>query len=207
MSVKGDKNLFQFIRDRRVSRRLVSGLYQMAMTQARTEKPYTQWQVPDTVTGRINMMSLFVVIIMYHISRSAEQQAQYERVAKKVNQKLYNLMEQDFEAALRRMGVGDDGVVHRIRKASSSFYGDYFALVAVFKQEKQQESSGDSFQEVIRRNIYAAYFEEECQENLQKETVADLCQWVWAYHQSLSGLAYEQLCQMALDASPTLYKP
>lgn len=195
--------IFRKIRDWQFQRRVVNGLYQMAMAQARTVTPYTEWDVPDTITGRMNMISLFVVFYMYHLNRSAKAQNISAKQAQKMTQKLYNLMEQDLEAALRRMGVGDDGVLHRIRKASSSFYGDYFALTPILSET---EGFAD-FQEVIKRNIYATYLEPDTEKDLSTTKLTAFSQWAWACHQQLLSENYASLCDKALSNAQDFYKP
>lgn len=195
--------IFRKISDWQFQRRVVNGLYQMAMAQARTVTPYTEWDVPDTITGRMNMISLFVVLYMYHLNRSAKDQNISAKQAQKMTQRLYNLMEQDLEAALRRMGVGDDGVLHRIRKASSSFYGDYFALTPILSQE---EGLAD-FQEVVKRNIYAAYLEPDTEKELSMTKLTAFSEWAWACHLTLLSESYDTLCHQALSSARDFYKP
>ncbi|MEQ8447452.1 MAG: ubiquinol-cytochrome C chaperone family protein [Pelagibacterium sp.] len=94
----------------------VYAVYNAIVAQSRREVFYAQWDVPDTLTGRFDMISLHAALVFRRL-RSSEKQS------KDFSQNVFDCFFHDMDRSLREMGVGDLSVGKRIEKMGSLFYG------------------------------------------------------------------------------------
>src|SRR5690606_20048909 len=94
----------------------VYAIYSAIVAQSRRETFYPQWGVPDTLTGRFDMISLHAALVFRRL-RSHEKQT------KEFSQNVFDCFFKDMDRSLREMGVGDLSVGKRIEKMGSLFYG------------------------------------------------------------------------------------
>ena len=76
--------------------------YSAIVAQSRQEKFYADWGVPDTVTGRFDMISLHLSLVLRRLKG--------EPRAKDFGQALVDLFFRDMDRSLRALGVTDLGV-------------------------------------------------------------------------------------------------
>lgn len=120
-------------------------LYRHVVAAARTPDLYAGLGVPDTVEGRFEMIILHCALVVLQL------QALENEEARKLSQALFDAMFDDFDAAMREMGVGDSGVGKKIRFMAEGFYGRAEALrVAAGDEDPAQ------LQTVLARNVYNA---------------------------------------------------
>ena len=81
----------------------IARLYGTIVAQARTPAFYQLYGVPDTVSGRLEMMMLHMVLILQHLERGAA-------CLRALGQGLFDAFCQDLDDSVREMGVGDLGV-------------------------------------------------------------------------------------------------
>jgi cytochrome b pre-mRNA-processing protein 3 len=89
-------------------------IYGMIVAQARLPDFYQRFNVPDTVSGRFDMVVLHLWMVLRRlraVQAGAEAQA------------LFDCFCSDMDANLREMGVGDLVVPKRMRKFGEAFYG------------------------------------------------------------------------------------
>jgi cytochrome b pre-mRNA-processing protein 3 len=91
-------------------------LYAAIVAQSRQAFLYADWGVPDTLTGRFDMVSLHLALVLRRL------QAEGVR-CRDFSQGLFDLFFKDMDRTLREMGVGDISVPKRIEKMGSLFYG------------------------------------------------------------------------------------
>jgi cytochrome b pre-mRNA-processing protein 3 len=115
--------------------------YRAIVAQSRQVKFYADWGVPDTVTGRFDMISLHLVL---HLRR-----LRAEPAAKDYGQALVNVFFRDMDHSIRELGVTDLGVGPRIKKMGNVFYGLVGAL-----GEAIDSGSVAAVEAVLVRNIY-----------------------------------------------------
>ena len=115
--------------------------YRSIVAQSRQERFYAQWGIPDTVTGRFDMISLHVALMLHRLKRDA--------AGKAFAQKLIEAFFRDMDDSIRELGVTDLGVPARIKKMGKVFYGLAEALDPGL-------SSGDAaaLETVLVRNLY-----------------------------------------------------
>lgn len=116
-------------------------LYVAAVSQARRPAFYTELGVPDTVDGRFDMIALMTYLILRRLKAEGEK-------ARRLNQKLFDLMFADMDRNLREMGVGDLSVGRKVKELATLFYGRVSAY------ETGLAGDGDALDEALRRNLY-----------------------------------------------------
>lgn len=120
-------------------------LYRHVVAAARTPDLYAGLGVPDTVEGRFEMIILHCALVVLQL------QALENEEARKLSQALFDTMFDDFDAAMREMGVGDSGVGKKIRFMAEGFYGRAEALRLAAGDEDPAQ-----LQTVLARNVYNA---------------------------------------------------
>src|SRR4051812_44084548 len=94
--------------------------YRSIVAQSRQQKFYAEWGVPDTVTGRFDMISLHLALLLRRLKS--------EPSAQPFTQALVDLFFRDMDRSLREMGVTDLGVPNKVKKMGNLFYGLVEAL-------------------------------------------------------------------------------
>lgn len=120
----------------------VYAVYSAIVAQSRQPRFYADWLVPDTVTGRFDMISLHLALLFRRLRAETGEQ-------KAFSQAVFDLFFKDMDRSLREMGVGDLGVPKRIQKMGNIFFGLLAAMNDVM-------DSGDQagLQAVLSRNIF-----------------------------------------------------
>jgi len=153
------------------ARRLYAGLVQ----QARQPKFYSDLGVPDTLDGRFELVVLHMFAVLqrvksfvshHHESPPRAQEVSQtidadavdpktESCLRNLGQALYDIMFQDFDRALREMGVGDLGVSRRIKTMVQALHGRITAYEqALMAPQDGEKSEGSSeLAQALRANL------------------------------------------------------
>ena len=91
-------------------------VYAQIVAKARQPWLYLKAGVPDTVTGRFDMITLHSFILIEHIGSKSKVETDFA-------QAVFDEVFLDMDHSLREMGVGDLSVGKKIRKMSEIFYG------------------------------------------------------------------------------------
>ena len=115
--------------------------YRSIVAQSRQERFYALWGVPDTVTGRFDMISLHLALMLHRLKGDS--------TGRPFGQKLVEAFFRDMDESIRELGVTDLGVAPRIKKMGKAFYGLAEALDPGL-------SNGDAaaIEPVLVRNLY-----------------------------------------------------
>lgn len=119
----------------------VHAVYAAIVTQSRQPRFYAEWGVPDTVTGRFNMISLHLALLLRRLRD--------EKAARRFSQAVLDLFLEDMDRSLREMGIGDLSIPKRVKTMNGLFFGLLTRLDAAL-------ASGDqaALEDVLIRNIY-----------------------------------------------------
>jgi cytochrome b pre-mRNA-processing protein 3 len=120
----------------------VYAVYNAIVAQSRQPVFYAQWQVPDTVTGRFDMISLHMALLFRRLRADSGPQHDF-------SQAVFDLFFRDMDRSLREMGVGDLGVPKKIQKMGNIFFG----LLAALNQAMDRNDA-TALEAVLARNIY-----------------------------------------------------
>jgi cytochrome b pre-mRNA-processing protein 3 len=114
-------------------------LYEAIVAAARQPQFYADMDVPDTVDGRFDMITLHMFLVLDRL-KEGEHEA--------TRQNLTDVFFRDMDRSLREMGVGDLSVGKKVRKMAEAFYGRLLAY-------KSAANEGlDALAAALTRNIY-----------------------------------------------------
>lgn len=91
-------------------------LYAAASAQARQPAFYAEAGVPDTPTGRFELYTLHVVLVLHRLKGQGAEAAE-------TAQALFDAYVKNLDLALRELGVGDLSVGKKMRRLGEAFYG------------------------------------------------------------------------------------
>lgn len=120
----------------------VYAVYRSIVAQSRQPRFYADWGVPDTVTGRFDMISLHMALLFRRLRGRKGEKHEF-------SQAVFDLFFKDMDRSLREMGVTDMGVPKKIQKMGNIFFGFLAALDAAFAQ-----GSPEAVESVLVRNVY-----------------------------------------------------
>ena len=120
----------------------VYAIYSAIVAQSRQPRFYAEWGVPDTVTGRFDMISLHLALLFRRLRAESGEQ-------KNFSQAVFDLFFNDMDRSLREMGVGDLGVPKRIQKMGNIFFGLLAAM-----NEAMDRNDAVALEGVLARNIF-----------------------------------------------------
>lgn len=108
--------IFTLFKNRRNNRRIVDRQYELLTQTARQPVFYQALDVPDTVMGRFEMLSLVLILYLRRTAKS-------ERSGQEIAQEIIDAFFQDVDHSIRELGVGDQTVPKRMKKLAGMFYG------------------------------------------------------------------------------------
>ena len=131
------KNLFK----RQPYAKSSQDLYHAIVQQSRQPVFYLEAEVPDTVDGRYEMISLHSFLVMRRLKKDDED-------LQPLSQAVFDHMFADMDQSLREIGVGDLGVGKRIKEMAKVFYGRIVAY------ETALDGGEESLEAALLRNHY-----------------------------------------------------
>ncbi|MBB4007542.1 ubiquinol-cytochrome C chaperone family protein [Allorhizobium taibaishanense] len=134
--------IFSLFKNRRSNRRIVDRQYELLTQTARQPIFYEALDVPDTVMGRFEMLSLVLILYLRRTAKS-------ERSGQEIAQEIIDAFFQDVDHSIRELGVGDQTVPKRMKKLAGMFYGrlETYGKALDLKDE-------DALAAGFRRNIH-----------------------------------------------------
>lgn len=134
--------IFGLFRKRNHNRSIVDRQYATLTSVAREPVFYLDFDVPDTVMGRFEMLSL-VLILYFRRTRASETSGQ------EIAQEIVDAFFQDIDYSIRELGIGDTSVPKRMKKLAGMFYGRLESYASAL-------DSGDAaaLAAALSRNVY-----------------------------------------------------
>jgi cytochrome b pre-mRNA-processing protein 3 len=133
-------------------------LYESIVAAARRPHFYADWNVPDTVDGRFDLITLHMFAVLERLKDEAKHEAS------DFSQQLIDTFFLDMDRSLREMGVGDLSVGKKVRKIAESFYGRIDAYRTALASGNDTD-----LQAAITRNVFA---------DVEHANPAALAQWL-----------------------------
>jgi cytochrome b pre-mRNA-processing protein 3 len=96
--------------------RNIDALYGMIVAQARSRAFYLGYGVPDTVSARLDMIVLHLVLLLRQLPSE-------DGGTSPTGQRLFDRFCRDIDDNFREMGVGDLKVPKEMQKVAEAFYG------------------------------------------------------------------------------------
>jgi cytochrome b pre-mRNA-processing protein 3 len=119
----------------------VYAVYRAIVAQSRQPVFYADWGVPDTVTGRFDMISLHLSLLFRRLRGEKGQAADF-------SQALFDLFFKDMDRSLREMGAGDLSVPKKVRKMTEIFYALMTGINEAIDRDDQP-----GVEAVLKRNV------------------------------------------------------
>lgn len=120
----------------------VYAVYAAIVAQSRQPKFYADWGVPDTVTGRFDMICLHMALLFGRLRKEGKPVSDFA-------QAVFDLFFKDMDRSLREMGAGDLAVPKKIQKMGNIFYGLMTNI-----NEAMDRADRAEVEAVIRRNLF-----------------------------------------------------
>lgn len=160
----GKKNNNQTIVDRQ---------YAALTAAARMPELYERLNVPDTVMGRFEMLSISMILFFRRTRTS-------ETSGREIAQEIVDAFFQDVDYSIRELGIGDNSVPKRMKKLAGMFYG---RLEAYSKAMDAGDATALSL--ALQRNIYP--------EAAEPADMSGLAHWMMAAENYLSAIPEEAI--------------
>lgn len=132
-----------WLRRGRARRTATHALYADVVDQARLPVFYSAWGVPDSRGGRLEMVTLHVMLAMRRLRREG-------RAGAALAQELLDLLFTDLDRHLREWGVGDLSVGKEMKKLAQSFFARLAALDPLLDGDDPA-----ALEPILARNVYA----------------------------------------------------
>lgn len=116
-------------------------LYLAVVGQARQPGLYTGLEVPDTLDGRFELLTLHTWLVLRRLGQEGEE-------GRALGQAVFDLLFDDMDRSLREMGVGDLGVGKRVKAMAQAFYGRVTAY------DQALAGAEADLADALRRNLY-----------------------------------------------------
>jgi cytochrome b pre-mRNA-processing protein 3 len=114
--VAGKRMIFGLFGRRAANKAIVAGLHEAVVNASRLPVFYTDLGVPDTLEGRFDLVTLHAVLVVRRLK-------DLPSPADELAQDLTDALFQNFEVALRELGVGDISVPKKMKVIAQAFFG------------------------------------------------------------------------------------
>jgi cytochrome b pre-mRNA-processing protein 3 len=134
-----------WLNQRMARRRTGQQLYERIVAQSRDPALYIKCGVPDTMDGRLEMVLLHTVLVLERLQAEGS-------AGQRLGQRLMEHLVSDMDDSLRRIGLGDDSVSHRIKRLASAIaerVRDYRAAFAAASSEARPDALVASLLEYV----------------------------------------------------------
>lgn len=166
-------------------RQLAHHLYVLTVNRSRDACFYQEYQVPDSVEGRYDLLLIHLVLILSALSLLEGDEH------KKIQKTLIDLCFQDMDQNLRQMGVGDMGVPRRIKKMAKAFNGR-----STIYMQALNEGDDALLAEALDRNLFVQVHE------VRPETLAFFVDYMKRQQKHLSQFLFDRTDITKIDFAP-----
>ena len=133
--------MFRMLTKRKADDTNAYAIYRAIMAQARHRNLYTSFGVPDTLDGRFEMLVLHATLVMSRLREAGTPE---------LAQRVFDIMFNDMDQALRETGASDISVPRKVRQMAEAFYG----RAAAYSAALQDTGKPASLAEALARNVF-----------------------------------------------------
>ena len=123
--------MLAWFKARSAMRATAKQLYGTSVTQARHETFYAEWHVPDTLTGRFEMIVLHLFMLIERLQHEAEEGNELART-------VLEAFVIDIDDHMREVGIADLKVPKHVKKAAAIAYDRFSDYGAALKKSNDQ---------------------------------------------------------------------
>lgn len=132
--------LFGLIRRKR-NKKTVEALYDRINTASRAAFLYRDFDVPDTLEGRFDSLTLHAILVMRRLR-------ELPSPAPEISQDLVDILFREVDRSLREIGIGDLSIPKKMKIFAKTFYGR-----AQLFDKALADSGDDCLKEALARNV------------------------------------------------------
>lgn len=125
-------------------------IYRTALRQARRETFFLNFDVPDTIDGRFDLLLLHLYLVFFRLRPHPRY--------KDISQCVFDTAFKDLDKSLREAGVGDVGVPKYMKRMMQAFNGRMHAYKDAAEYEREDPkvpiAPGHPLFDALRRNLY-----------------------------------------------------
>lgn len=169
--------IFGLFRNRRHNQAIVKRQYDALTVVSRHPVFFLEYDLPDTVMGRFEMLSVVMILFFRRTSTAATS-------GQELAQEIVDAFFQDLDHSIRELGIGDVGVPKRMKKFAGMFYG---RLESYAKALEARDV--DALAEALARNIYPPT----AKRVGEPPSMRRLAQYMIAAEASLAGASEEEI--------------
>ncbi|MGR8960524.1 ubiquinol-cytochrome C chaperone family protein [Rhizobium leguminosarum] len=163
--------IFGLFRKKNNNQAIVDRQYAALTAAARMPEIYERLNVPDTVMGRFEMLSIAMILFFRRTRASATS-------GQEIAQEIVDAFFQDIDYSIRELGIGDNSVPKRMKKLAGMFYGRLEAY-----SKAMDTGDAEALAVALQRNIYP--------ETSAPADMTGLAGWMMAAESHLSAVPEE----------------
>lgn len=176
--------IFGLFRKKNQNQSIIDRQYAVLTSAARIPFFYSDLDVPDTVMGRFELLSIVMILFFRRTSKS-------QTSGQELAQEIVDAFFQDIDHSIRELGIGDQGVPKRMKKLAGMFYGRLESYAGAL-EARDAEALADA----LRRNIYP--------DKQDAPAMLGLAEWMMAAEATLAGIGEDELSRgQAVLPAPT----
>ena len=164
--------VFGFFRQKNQNQKIVERQWAILTSAARTPAVYAEMGVPDTVMGRVEMLTIVLVLFFRRTAKSPTS-------GQELAQEIIDAFFEDVDHSIRELGVGDPSVPKRMKKLAGMFYGRLESYAAALDQSDRAKLAA-----ALQRNLHPEAGE-------AAPSMDQLADWMFDAEQALSVLDEE----------------
>lgn len=134
--------IFGLFKKKKRNQPIVDRQYASLTSAARDPFFYTDLDVPDTVMGRFEMLSIVMILFFRRTAKSGVS-------GQEIAQEIIDAFFQDIDHSIRELGIGDQGVPKRMKKLAGMFYGRLESYAAAL-----DGADRETLALALARNVY-----------------------------------------------------
>lgn len=165
--------IFGLFKKKNHNQAIVERQYAALTSAARIPFFYSDLDVPDTVMGRFEMLSITMILFF---RRTAKSVASGQELA----QEIVDAFFQDIDHSIRELGIGDQGVPKRMKKLAGMFYGRLETYAAALEEKNVEDLAA-----ALRRNIFP--------EKDDAPAMDGLAEWMIAAETALAAVSEDEI--------------
>lgn len=179
--------IFGLFRKKNNNQAIVDRQYAALTAAARMPDLYERLNVPDTVMGRFEMLSIAMILFFRRTRASATS-------GQEIAQEIVDAFFQDIDYSIRELGIGDNSVPKRMKKLAGMFYGRLEAY-----SKALDAGDAEALALALQRNIYP--------EAATPADMSGLAEWMMAAESHLSAVPEELLATGSATLPPVARPP
>lgn len=168
--------ILSLFRKKRSNSAIIKRQYEELTDAARQLTFYRDMNVPDTVLGRFEMLSIFMMVYLRATKDKGE-------AVEGLAQDIIDAFFEDIDHSIRELGIGDAGVPKRMKKLAGMFYGRADSYGKAIEKDDVSELNT-----ALIRNMFPENIEE-------APDMSELGRYLIATDKALVGYSLDEMAQ------------